>query len=332
MFSIVLKACAGLATERHALAVQSHVLKVEFEDDTVVANALIHACARYGSIALSKQAFDEMGSRDTVFWNSMLKAYAMHGRGKEALQLFSRMDAQPDGATFVALLSACSHAGIVEEGTKIIETMANNHGIVPQLDHYACMVDVLGLVGWISKAKELIHKMQMEPDSVVWSAFFGGCRKHGETKLAKLAAAKLKELDPNNSSGYVLMSHIFSTDGHFNEAGLIREHMFANYLFVKQTTHEGFINMRSKSYTFKQDFVKRTYVLSIERHHSLNRETNVVIPGCHGLPGWVSHKSIGHEISIELPKNWYEHKTSLDLLYSAIMFHSMMMMSIYARQ
>ncbi|XP_034676275.1 pentatricopeptide repeat-containing protein At1g71420-like [Vitis riparia] len=225
MFSIVLKACAGLATERHALTVQSHVLKVGFEGDTVLANALIHACARCGSVALSKQAFDKMGSRDIVSWNSMLKAYAMHGQGKEALQLFSQMDAQPDGATFVALLSACSHAGMVEDGAKIFETMSNNHGIVPQLDHYACMVDILGRAGQISEAKELIDKMPMEPDSVVWSALLGSCRKHGETKLAKLAAVKIKELDPNNSLGYILMSNIFCTDGRFNEARLIRREM-----------------------------------------------------------------------------------------------------------
>ncbi|KAJ9676331.1 hypothetical protein PVL29_025047 [Vitis rotundifolia] len=225
MFSIVLKACAGLATERHALTVQSHVLKVGFEDDIVLANALIHTCARCGSVALSKQAFDKMGSRDIVSWNSMLKAYAMHGQGKEALQLFSRMDAQPDGATFVALISACSHAGMVEKGAKIFEAMSNNHGIVPQLDHYACMVDILGQAGRIYEAKELIDKMPMEPDSMVWCALLGGCRKHGETKFAKLAAVKLKELDPNNSLGYVVMSNIFSTNGRFNEARLIRREM-----------------------------------------------------------------------------------------------------------
>ena len=150
MFSIVLKACVGLATEQHASIVQSYVLKVGLEDDTVLANALIHAYARCGSIALSKQAFDKMGYPDTVSGYSMLKAYAMNGQGKEALQLFSRMDAQPDGATFVAILSACSHAGMVGEGTKIFETMSNNHGIVPQLDHYACMVDILGQAGQIS--------------------------------------------------------------------------------------------------------------------------------------------------------------------------------------
>ena len=225
MFSIVLKTYAGLATERHALTVQSHVLKVGFEEDTVLANALIHACARCGSIALSKQAFDKMGSHDIVYWNSMLKAYAMHGQGKEVLQLFSRMDAQPDGTTFVVLLLACSYAGMVEEGTKIFETMSNNHGIAPQPDHYTCMVDILGRAGRISEVKELIVKMLMEPDPVVWSALLGGCRKHGETKLAKLAAVKVKELDPNNSLGYILMSNIFCTDGHFNEARLISREM-----------------------------------------------------------------------------------------------------------
>ncbi|WJZ91243.1 hypothetical protein VitviT2T_010335 [Vitis vinifera] len=225
MFSIVLKTYAGLATEQHALTVQSHVLKVGFEEDTVLANALIHACARCGSIALSKQAFDKMGSHDIVYWNSMLKAYAMHGQGKEVLQLFSRMDAQPDGTTFVVLLLACSYAGMVEERTKIFETMSNNHGIAPQPDHYTCMVDILGRAGRISEVKELIVKMLMEPDPVVWSALLGGCRKHGETKLAKLAAVKVKELDPNNSLGYILMSNIFCTDGHFNEARLISREM-----------------------------------------------------------------------------------------------------------
>ncbi|RVW12742.1 Pentatricopeptide repeat-containing protein [Vitis vinifera] len=188
MFSIVLKACVGLATEQHASIVQSYVLKLDLRMTLCFANALIHAYARRGSVALSKQAFDKMGSPDTVSWYSMLKAYAMNGQGKEALQLFSRMDAQPDGATFVAILSACSHAGMVGEGTKIFETMSNNHGIVPQLDHYACMVDILGRAGQISEAKDLIGKMPMKPDSVVWIALLGGCRKHGETKLAKLAA------------------------------------------------------------------------------------------------------------------------------------------------
>ncbi|KAI8002524.1 Pentatricopeptide repeat-containing protein [Camellia lanceoleosa] len=151
-FSAVLKACAGLVTQRSALAVHSQVIKAGFEDYVVVA--------------------------------------------KEAIKLFGEMNVHPDATTFVALLSACRHAGMVEEGSRIFDTMSEKYGIVPQLDHFACMVDILGRAGRVLEAKKIISEMPMEPDSVVWSAFLGACRKHGETNLANLAATKLKELDP----------------------------------------------------------------------------------------------------------------------------------------
>lgn len=224
-FSIVLKACAGVGTDRHVLAVYSQVIKAGFGSDTVLANALIHAYARCGSISLSKQVFDEMRSRNLVSWNSMLKAYALHGQAKEALHLFSQMDVPPDSVTMVALLTACGHAGLVEEGIQIFDSMFTNHGIFLQLDHYACMVDILGRAGHVFQAKELISKMPMEPDSVVWSALLGSCRKHGETQLAKLAADRLRELEPGNSLGYVQMSNVYSSGGSYKEAGLIRKEM-----------------------------------------------------------------------------------------------------------
>lgn len=224
-FSIVLKACAGLITERNTSAVHSQVIKAGFESDTVLSNSLIHAYARSPSISLSKRVFDEIRNRDVISWNSMLKAYALHGQAKEALHLFSRMNVQPDHASFVALLFACSHAGLVEEGVEIFESMSENYGIVPHLDHYACMVDILGRAGRIREAEKLISKMPMEPDSVVWSALLGSCRKHGKTELAKLAADKLKELEPGKSLGYVQMSNVFSSGGNFDEAGLIWKEM-----------------------------------------------------------------------------------------------------------
>ncbi|XP_020537090.2 pentatricopeptide repeat-containing protein At1g71420 [Jatropha curcas] len=224
-FSIVIKACAGLGTVRHALVIHSQVIKAGFECDTVLANVLIHAYARCGSISLSKQVFDEMRYHDLVSWNSMLKSYALHGQAKEALHLFSKMNVPPDSATMVAILSACSHAGKVEEGIKIFDSMFDTHGIVPQLDHYACMVDILGRAGRVVEAKELINRMPMQPDSVVWSALLGSCRKHGDANLAKLAADRLKELQPRNSLGYVQMSNIYCSGGSYNEAGIIRKEM-----------------------------------------------------------------------------------------------------------
>ncbi|PHT54677.1 hypothetical protein CQW23_03163 [Capsicum baccatum] len=224
-FSIALKACAGLVTDRNALMVHCKVIRSGFVDAVVLGNALIHAYARCGSISQANQFFEEMIYRDIVTWNSMLKAYAWHGKANEALGLFGKMDVKPDAATFVALLSACSHAGMVEEGIQIFDAMFEKHGIVPQLDHYACIVDIVGRAGHIFQAEKIIKEMPMQPDYVVWSAFLGACRKHRESGLAQIAASWLKELDPKNSLGYVLMSNVYCSAHSFDEAGHLRKQM-----------------------------------------------------------------------------------------------------------
>ncbi|CAN4123569.1 unnamed protein product [Withania somnifera] len=224
-FSIALKACAGLVTDRSALMVHCKVIKSGFLDAVVLGNALVHAYARCGSISQANQVFEEMRYRDIVTWNSMLKAYALHGKANEALGLFGKMDVKPDAATFVSLLSACSHAGMVEEGIQIFDAMFEKHGIVPQLDHYACIVDIVGRAGHIFQAEKIIKEMPMQPDYVVWSAFLGACRKHRESGLAQIAASWLKELDPKNSLGYVLMSNVYCSAHSFDEADHLRKQM-----------------------------------------------------------------------------------------------------------
>ncbi|KAE8648639.1 hypothetical protein Csa_007883 [Cucumis sativus] len=204
-FSIVLKACAGFLTEKHASTYHSLLIKSMSEDHTVLNNALIHAYGRCGSISSSKKVFNQMKHHDLVSWNTMMKAYALHGQAEIALQLFTKMNVPPDATTFVSLLSACSHAGLVEEGTSLFNSITN-YGIVCRLDHYACMVDILGRSGQVQEAHDFISNMPIEPDFVVWSSFLGSCRKYGATGLAKLASYKLKELDPSNSLAYVQMS------------------------------------------------------------------------------------------------------------------------------
>ncbi|GKE23194.1 pentatricopeptide repeat-containing protein [Tanacetum coccineum] len=168
-YSIVLKVCAGLVTDRHTLVVHSQILKYGFENDTVLANALVHAYGRSGSVLESSKVFDSMLIKDIVSWNSMIKIYGLHGQPKEALKCFDEMNIQPDSTTFVALLSACSHTGMVKEGTKLFETMSKTYGIAPQLDHYACMVDIFGRSGQTLEAQKLINEMPIEPDSVILS-------------------------------------------------------------------------------------------------------------------------------------------------------------------
>ncbi|CAN8255293.1 unnamed protein product [Cochlearia groenlandica] len=198
-FSTVLKACAGRVTARHALTIHAQVIK--------------------GGV------LDEMDSRDVVSWNSILKAYSLHGQVDSILLIFQQMDVKPDSATFVALLSACSHAGRVEEGMKIFRSMFEKPESLPQLNHYACVIDMLGRAERFAEAGDLIKQMPMEPDGVIWSAILGSCRKHCNTQLGKLAAEKLKNLEPTNSLSYIQMSNIYSAEGSFNEADKSRKEM-----------------------------------------------------------------------------------------------------------
>ncbi|ESQ28060.1 hypothetical protein EUTSA_v10018183mg [Eutrema salsugineum] len=224
-FSCVLKACAGLVTARHALTIHAQVIKGGFGNDTVLNNSLIHAYAKCGSLDLCKRVFDDMDSRDVVSWNSMLKAYSLHGQVDSVLLVLQQMDIKPDSATFIALLSACNHAGRVEEGMKIFRSMFEKQQTLPQLNHYACVVDMLARAERFAEAEEVIKQMPMDPDAVVWSALLGSCRKHGNTRLGKLAADKLKELEPTNSLSYIQMSNIYSAEGSFNEADKSRKEM-----------------------------------------------------------------------------------------------------------
>ncbi|KAL2349404.1 hypothetical protein Fmac_003404 [Flemingia macrophylla] len=129
------------------------------------------------------------------------------------------MNACPDSATFIALVSACSYVGLVDEGVKLFNSMSDVHVIVPQLDHYSCMVDLYGRAGKLLEAENLIRKMPMKPDSVIWSSVLGSFRKHSETRLAKLAADNFEELEPNKSLGYVQMSNIYSSGLSWIEIG-----------------------------------------------------------------------------------------------------------------
>lgn len=216
-FSSVLKACAGLVTARHALSIHAQVIKGGFATDTVVNNSLIHAYAKCGSLDLCKRVFGDMDSRDVVSWNSLLKAYSLHGQVDSILPVFQKMDIKPDSATFIALLSACSHAGRVKEGLRIFRSMFEKPETLPQLNHYACVIDMLGRAERFAEAEDVIKQMPMEPDAVVWSTLLGSCRKHGNTQLGKLAEDKLKEIEPTNSLSYIQMSNIYNAESSFNE-------------------------------------------------------------------------------------------------------------------
>ena len=218
-FSAMAKALASTSsTNLHPSALHGLAAKLGFSTDVVFSNSLIHAYARSGSIKLAEKVFEELAEKDLVTWNSMIKGYSLHGKGSEALRVFSEMGTPPDAATFVAVLSACSHSGLVEEGKTIFNSMLIDHGVQPQLDHYACMVDLLGRAGHLLDAEALIDQMPMDPDHVIWSGLLAACRKHGSLQIAEKAARRLVGVAPERSAGYVLISNIYSEQRNFVEA------------------------------------------------------------------------------------------------------------------
>ncbi|XP_074286697.1 pentatricopeptide repeat-containing protein At2g39620 isoform X2 [Silene latifolia] len=169
--------------------------------------------------------FEEMENRDTVTWNTMLAGYAIHGHTERVIALFSHMQKANvilDSVTFLSILSACRHGGLVEEGKEIFNSMCVDFHLEPKLEHYACMVDLLGRSGLFSEILDLIDKMPMEPDAAIWGALLGACRMHSNSELAEMALNNLVKLEPANPAHYVGLSNIYAQSGKWIEAKTTR--------------------------------------------------------------------------------------------------------------
>eukprot|EP01018_Ginkgo_biloba_P028159 Gb_32965 [translate_table: standard] len=224
-FTSVLSAVASLASLQHGRQVHAHIIKREFALNSYMGNALITMSSKCGSIHDARCVFDRMSERDVVSWNAVIAGYAQHGHGKEALRLFERMQSlsiKPDEFTFIGVLSACSHAGLVDEGWHYFDAMSQDHGITPKSEHYVCMVDLLGRSGLLDKAEKLINKMPFKPVAVVWKALLGACRIHVNMEIGKRAAEHLFELEPHNSAAYVLLSNIHAAAGRWDDVAKVR--------------------------------------------------------------------------------------------------------------
>jgi pentatricopeptide repeat protein len=184
--------------------------------------------AKCGSVEYARQVFDKMLKRNVVSWTAMISGYAMHGCGKEALHLFEQMqcsDTSPNSVTFVGVLSACSHAGLVDEGYQYFSCMSEYYHIQPTMEHYRCMVDLLGRAGLLDEGRDFIHKMTIKPDAVLWICFLGACRVHNNVDLGECAAEWVFELDPENPAPYVLLSNIYAAAGRWSDIEKVRRMM-----------------------------------------------------------------------------------------------------------
>ncbi|XP_057816402.2 pentatricopeptide repeat-containing protein At2g13600 [Cryptomeria japonica] len=178
-------------------------------------------------VAKARELFEEMSARDVVSWNAMIAGYAVHGYGKDALELFKRMTRSrtyPDRVSFICVLFACCHAGLVDEGCKYFNAMSIYYSILAT-DHYVCMVDLLGRAGYLEEALNFIVKMPIKPVEVVWMCLLGACRSHNDVKLGVFTATLLFDLDPKNYTPYVLLSGIYAEMGWWDDVQKIRRLM-----------------------------------------------------------------------------------------------------------
>ncbi|CAM6127307.1 unnamed protein product [Calypogeia fissa] len=224
----VLNACADVAAFEEGTRVHSQIIQSGCEDNLYVANSLIDMYAKCGSVEDAIRVFEKMPTRDIVSWNALLGGYAKNGQGVEALRLFERMceeDLPINRATFVSLLSACSHAGLVDEGLHYIKCMSPHHGIPAALEHYSCTADLLSRAGRLHEAEDLIESMPWEPDVIAWKALLGACRVHGNVQMGERIGQQVLQLDPGTSPGYVLLSNIYATAGKWDSKAKVQDMM-----------------------------------------------------------------------------------------------------------
>jgi pentatricopeptide repeat protein len=226
----VLSACANLGTLGLGLWMNRFVMKQDMGDNIRISNSLIDMYSRCGCIEFARQIFEKMPTRTLVSWNSIIVGFAVNGYVEEALQFFSLMQKEgfkPDGISFTGALTACSHAGLVDEGLQFFDDMKRVHRITPRIEHYGCIVDLYSRAGRLEDALNVIENMPMKPNEVVLGSLLAACRTHGNVSLAERLMNYLFELDPGGDSNYVLLANIYAALGRWDGAGKIRRKMKA---------------------------------------------------------------------------------------------------------
>eukprot|EP01018_Ginkgo_biloba_P008781 Gb_27830 [translate_table: standard] len=222
----ILKACAGLAALERGKEIHGYIMRSGSDLGSVfIGSALVDMYAKCGSVEDASQVFHKMSQKNVVSWNAMIAGYAMHGYGKDALTLFDQMQLEgmkPNHITFTGVLSACSYAGLADEGWQCFNCLTRDYQLTPRMGHYACMVDLLGRAGRLDEAQEFIDQMPIEPDACVWGALLGACRILCNIELGVHVAEKLFELEPEDAGNYVLLSNIYAAAGRWDDVAKTR--------------------------------------------------------------------------------------------------------------
>ncbi|KAJ7955610.1 putative Pentatricopeptide repeat-containing protein [Quillaja saponaria] len=247
----VLKACSSLAALDQGKQIHARIIKYGFSLEVPIGSALSTMYAKCGSLDDGNLIFWKMPTRDVVSWNAMISGLSQNGFGSEALELFEEMimeGTKPDDVTFVNILSACSHMGMVEKGWNYFNTMSDEFSIIKKVEHYACMVDILSRAGRLEETKEFIESAPVDHGMCLWRILLGACKNHRNYDLGAYAGEKLMELGSQESSAYVLLSGIYTALGRWEDVERVRRMM--NYRGVTKEPGCSWVEMKSRVHVF----------------------------------------------------------------------------------
>ncbi|XP_052160824.1 pentatricopeptide repeat-containing protein At3g26782, mitochondrial [Oryza glaberrima] len=223
--SAVLLACAHAGAIQTGKRIHNQVVRMGLEENVYVGTSVVDMYSKCGRVEMASRAFRKIKEKNILSWSAMITGYGMHGRGQEALEIFTEMKRsglRPNYITFISVLAACSHAGLLDEGRYWYNAMKQEFGIEAGVEHYGCMVDLLGRAGCLDEAYSLIKEMKVKPDAAIWGALLSACRIHKNVELAEMSVKRLFELDASNSGYYVLLSNIYAEAGMWKDVERIR--------------------------------------------------------------------------------------------------------------
>ncbi|KAL3518519.1 hypothetical protein ACH5RR_021108 [Cinchona calisaya] len=251
-FSSVIDACnTPMAAAEQGKQLHASSIKSGHSNALCVSSALVTMYAKRGNIESANAVFKRQKERDLVSWNSMISGYAQHGYGLKALSVFEEMRRKKmamDCITFMGVISACTHAGLVKEGQSFFDMMVKDLQIPPTMEIYSCMVDLYSRSGMLEKAVALINVMPFPAGATVWRTLLAACRVHRNIELGKLAAERLISLQPQDSAAYVLLSNLYAASGNWKERAKVRKLMDSRK--VKKETGYSWIEVKNKTHSF----------------------------------------------------------------------------------
>ncbi|PWA51783.1 Pentatricopeptide repeat-containing protein [Artemisia annua] len=225
----VLDACGALTVLEQGRQMHALVMKMGSDCNTFVVGALINMYSKCGNMEEARRVFDSAVYKNNILWTSMMTACAQNGRGLDALDIFDHLVTDkrfnPDHVCFTAVLTACNHSGLLDKGISYFEKMTSDYNLAPEIDQYACLIDLYARKGDLKRAKKVMDEMPFTQNAVMWSSFLSSCKEYGNVELGREAAFKLFELEPDSPVPYLILADIYGSAGLWNEVHNLRKMM-----------------------------------------------------------------------------------------------------------